>query len=159
MAEEASTQASLVARHLESQTDLLRAIVADERSDVVEIAVGDFHRQTLVQDNWPVAKCKRITVTRLPSGTDTLTVTTTGAQILPGNMSRIGGMIVNYGGNGIILYLTDATAAPFARPGKGALYLAPNGGAWDLRLGNVLWAGNIVGVAQGGSTTLTVCEV
>jgi hypothetical protein len=149
-------QASTVTRHLSSQTDLLRALVAEDRTDIFDIAVADNHHGGLVMDNWPVAGSKRVIVNRTTVGTDSLQVPTTGIQAISTNVGRLGGAIVNYGTNPVILYLWDGATA---RPGKGAIWLAAAGGSWDFRLGNVLWSGNVTAVAQGGTSTLTVCEV
>jgi hypothetical protein len=152
----AADQARRVTQHLSSQTELLKAILAGQRTDIIDVAIADFHHNGMVMENWPVAGNKRVLVQRTTVGTDSLAVPTTGIQAIPGNTGRLGGTIVNIGSSAVILYLRDGT---IPRAGTGAIWLAPSGGSWDFRLGNVLWCGNVAAVAQTSASTLTVCEV
>lgn len=138
------------------QTGLLAAILAEMRSDTLDVGVADYAYRQMVLDNFPVAGAKRVLVRRTGNGADTFPVPTTGALVLPDNAGRLGGTIVNSGANPVILYLCDGGAA---RPGSPAIYLAANGGSWDFKLGNLLWCGNVSAVAQTAASTLTVAEV
>ncbi len=141
---------------LTQQTELLRAILAKERTDIIEVAVGDTSHQEMVLDNFPVAGAKRVLAQRTSTGADAIAVPTTGILVLEANSARLGGQIVNSGTNAVILYLARTG---LATPGAGAIWLAAGGGAWDFRLGNLLWCGSVSAVAQTGASTLTVAEV
>jgi hypothetical protein len=140
---------------LGNHTQLLHAMLEQLRSGVQQIAVGDNEHQELVMSSFPVAGAKRIILRRVGAG-GVIAVPTTGVRIMSGNVARLGGTVVNSGSNPVILYLTKD---PAVLQGYPAIWLAASGGAWDLRLGNLLWYGNIVAVAQTGATTVTVAEV
>lgn len=145
-----------LAMELGAQTQLLHALLAESRSDLLEIAVADVQQRELVLDQFPVPGSKRAIVFRTGNGTDNLAVPTTGVLVLPDNASRLGGTIVNSATNPVILYLC---ATGKATPGVPAIWLAANGGSWDFRLGNVIWGGSVSAVAQIGASTITVAEV
>lgn len=140
---------------LGKQTALMHSALAEARTDALELAVGDFQGREMVLDQFPVPGAKRVIVGRTGNGFDSLAVPTTGVLALPPNEGRLGMRLVNSGAtNAIILYLADQK-----RAGIPAVWLAPAGGAWDGRLGNVLWAGNVFAVAQLGASALTGGEV
>ena len=68
----------------------------------------------------------------------------------------MGGRIVNTGSVAVTLYLTERAVPVVGVP---AVWLAPSGGTWDMRLGNVLWCGNVSAIAASATSTLTVAEV
>jgi hypothetical protein len=150
-----------VAAGLGEQTPLLAAILTELRSGALEVSVADSHRRELVLHKFPVTGAKRALVYRTGAGADSIPVAATGAPagalVLPANQARLGGRIVNSGTNPVILYLTER---PVPTSGVPAIYLPGSGaGAWDFRLGNVCWCGNISALGQGGTSTLTIAEI
>jgi hypothetical protein len=150
--------ATLMSEH----TPLLASILSELRSGTIEVGVGDVQFREMVLDQFPVVGSKRILAYRTGNGSDAAAVGTGTAAapinglVLSANEGRLGGQIVNTGTNPVILYLT---ARPVPVPGVPAVFLAASGGAWDFRLGNLLWCGNVSAVGQGGTSTLTTAEV
>lgn len=142
--------ATLMSEH----TPLLHSILAELRSDTIELGVGDAPFREMVLDQFPVAGSKRVLANRTGNGYDGLAVPTTGVLVFAANEARLGMLLVNSGANAIILYLSDQR-----RTGVPAVYLASPGGSWDGRLGNVGWCGNVFAVAQTGASTLAGGEV
>lgn len=143
-----------MATELSKHTPLLGAILAQLRTDVIQVAVGDVVRREMVMDNFPVAGSKRVIVRRTGNGWDNQAVPTApGVLLLGANEGRLGGSIGNTGANAIILYLSDAQ-----REGVLALYLAA-GASWDFRLGNLLWVGHVWATAQTSASTVCGGEV
>ena len=144
-----------ISAELSAQTELLQAILADTRTDVLEVAVGDSAQQQLTMSKFPVAGAKRVIAHRTGNGNDALQVPTApqSAKVLGSNEARLGLTIVNYGSAAAILYLSDRP-----RPGVPAMWVGPAGGTWDGRMGNLLWCGHVSAAGLGGSTTLTVAE-
>ena len=157
----ASPSMIAVAAGLGEQTPLLAAILAELRSGVLEMSVADSHRRELILNKFPITGARRALVYRTGAGADSVTVPATGAVqsalVLVGNEGRIGGRIVNSGTNPVILYLTER---PVPVAGVPAIWLPTGGaGAWDLKLGNVVWGGNVSALGQGGTSTLSIAEV
>jgi hypothetical protein len=145
------TQAVELAR----QTQLLHALVAEARSDTLDIAVHDGSHQELVLEKFPVTGAKRIIAPRFGNGFDSLAVPTSpGILALGSNTARLGLLLVNSGANAVILYLASSQ-----RPGVVAVYLAASGGSWNGLLGNVLWCGNVAAVALTAPSTLAGGEI
>lgn len=144
------------AMELGEHSKLLRALLAEARTNPIDIAVADSQHREMVLDQFPVTGSKRALVYRTGSGFDGLAVPTTGVLVLGSNVARLGGTIVNLGANAVILYLTSTGVQTAGAP---AIWLAATGGSWDFRLGNVLWCGSVSAVAQTAGTTVTVAEV
>jgi hypothetical protein len=142
--------ATLMSEH----TPLLHAILAALRADTVQLGVSNAQGREMVLDQFPVTGSKRVLVYRTGNGTDGLSVSTTGVLVFAANEARLGMTIINSGASAVVLYLSDQP-----RKGVPCIYLASGGGAWDGRLGNLDWAGDVFAVAQGGSTTLIGGEV
>jgi hypothetical protein len=142
--------ATLMSEH----TPLLHSILAELRSDTIELGISDSPLREMVLDQFPVAGSKRILALRTGNGFDALAVPTTGVLALGANEARLGLTLTNSGANAIILYLADHRG-----PGIPAVWLAASGGAWDGRLGNVAWCGNVFAVAQTGASTLAGGEL
>jgi len=144
-----------VASGLGEVTVLLAALLAEARSDTIEVGVSDAYGREIVLDQFPVAGAKRVLAYRTGNGFDAFNaVTSPGSLLLPANEARLGLIVVNTGANAVILYLADQP-----RKGAVAVWLAAGGGSWDGRLGNVLWSGNVYAVAQTGATTLVGGEL
>ena len=142
------------ALHQSVQTELLRGILTEARADLIEIGVSDAAGRELVLERFPVTGSRRVLVYRTGNGFDTLAVPTAGQLVFPANEGRLGLTLVNSGANPIILYLSDQR-----RYGVPCVWLAASGGAWDGRLGNLAWAGNVYAVAQIGASSLTGGEL
>lgn len=145
-----------ISAELGSQTELLQALLAQERTGILEIAVADNAAQGLTLSKFPVAGAKRVIAHRTGNGTDAFQVPAAplGVRVLGVNEGRLGGAIVNYGSSAALLYLADAP-----RAGAAAFWMGPAGGFWDFRLGSIVWCGNVSAAGLGGSTVLTVAEV
>jgi hypothetical protein len=142
--------ATLMAEH----TPLLASILAELRGETLEVGVSDAYGRELTLDQFPVVGRKRILAYRTGNGFSALAVPTTGVLALTANEARLGMQLINAGANPILLYLADQP-----RGGVPAIWLAAGGGAWDGRLGNVGWAGNVFAVAQTAASTLAGGEV
>jgi hypothetical protein len=136
------------------QTGLLQAILAQLRTEVMEVGVSDAITAEMVLDKHPVSGVKRILARRTGNGFDSLAVPTGGVLVLPPNEARLGSQWVNSGTFPVIIYLSDRL-----RPGVPAVWLAAGGGAWDGRIGSLPWCGNLFAVGQGGNSTLVGGEV
>jgi hypothetical protein len=151
-----------VAAGLGEQTPLLAAILTELRSGVLEMSVSDAHRREMILSKFPITGAKRALVYRTGGGNDAVTVPTatyaTPVQsvVMLSNQARLGGRIVNTGSVAVTLYLTERAVPVVGVP---AVWLAPSGGTWDMRLGNVLWCGNVSAIAASATSTLTVAEV
>jgi hypothetical protein len=140
---------------LARQTAILHALLAESRSEVLEVSVHDGRGRELIMEKFPVTGAKRVLVYRTGNGFDNFAVPAApGALVLPANEARLGLRLANSGAtNAIVLYLAESQ-----RAGVPAIYL-PAGASWDGRLGNVLWAGNITAVALTAPGTLIGGEV
>jgi hypothetical protein len=150
-----------IALELGSQTQILSALLAAARTELLEVGVSDAYEQELTLEHFPVTGSKRVLARRTGYGTDGMALPTTGALVLQANEARIGCRITNSGSNPVILYLSDAKRAGFpalylgvATPGNEVL-----GASWDGKLGNAVWCGNVWAVPQGGASTLVVAEL
>lgn len=152
--EQHDAASTAVASTLGELAHVMRGILKALQFGVTQVAVLDHAPAESVLENWPAPGARRALVERPSTGTDDLAVTTSGVTVLGHDEARIGGRIVNSGAEPVILYLHNAQ-----RAGKGAIYLAANGGDWDLRLSNLLWCGTVFAVSQGGASTLTVAIV
>lgn len=86
-------------------------------------------------------------------------IPTTGALIYGHNPNRLGIQIVNYGLYPVLIYLGYSGSVSTATAGFGSMWLSADGGAWDGKIGDLLWTGSLYGVGQGGTTTLAGIEV
>ena len=127
------------------------------RLEQVAVVTDEFYSQEVLE-NVPVAGQNRYIVPR--AGFGGLVALNSGAitLVLPPQLGRLGGTIVNYGASPVVLYLsgTGSVTNGIAVP---ALYLNGSGGSWDLKLSSVLWAGPVTAVAQGGASNLSVAVV
>lgn len=148
-----ATQAS-IAGELGVIRLLLETVLNAERTSVEELSVSDGVRQQSRLDDWPVAGAKRVLVPRVGNGYDAFPAPTGGALLFGANAARLGMSVVNAGTPAVILYLAVGKL-----PGVPAIWLGGSGGAWDGRLGNALWAGNVFAVGQSSTGTLVAGEV
>ena len=145
--------AALVAE-LGHVTGLLHQMLAAERAELVQLVVLNTPPTVERMDGFPQRGSSRLLMRRTGNGAVAATVDTTGELVIPGNEARVGGQIVNTGTVGVTLYLADKAGAAIP-----ALWLAPSGGAWDFRLGSILWAGDVFAVADSTTTPLTWGEL
>ena len=144
--------ATLMGEH----TPLLRSILAELRSDLVDIAVSDSPARELVLDQFPAPGSKRLLVNRTGNGYASLAVPAPPAGVLAlgANEARLGLTLINTGAVPVGLYLSDQP-----RNGVPVIWLAAAGGAWDGRFGNLTWSGNVYAVGLGGASTLSGGEL
>lgn len=121
--------------------------------NVISVSSGAVSPGIETDGVWPGSK--RVTVKRSAVG-GLIPVPAAGGLVLPSNRHRIGGNIVNTGNVGVTLVLDrSGDSASYGR-----IWLAPSGGSWDFQLANLLWAGAIYAVPDGGvATSVAVAEV
>lgn len=69
------------------------------------------------------------------------------------NESRLGIEVINASANVIYLGLGGNAKE------KEGIYLAPNGGTWDGRVGQMVWTGSVTAICSVAKSVLTVVEV
>jgi hypothetical protein len=146
-------RASIALERLDQVMDLILEAL-DTR--VEELCIVDGNVEPGLQKDFPVKGAQRWIINRTPDGRNLPLVSGEKTLILPANVNRLGGTIVNSGERPITLYLA-AIAALGA--GTATIILEANGGSWDFRLGNLFWCGNVVGVANGGNSEVSIAEV
>lgn len=144
------------ARDVSRQVELLDLILEALDTGASQLCISDVAPQPGLQKDFPVMGAQRWILERTPDGRDLPLVAGEDTEILPANVNRLGGSIVNRGEKPVLLYLAKASQKG---AGTATIYLAANGGSWDFRLGNLLWCGSITANAQGGVTTLSIAEV
>jgi len=150
-----------IALELGSQTQILAALLAAARSELLEVGVSDAYGRELTLEHFPVTGSKRVLAHRTGAGNDNLVVPATGVLALVANEARLGCRITNTGANPVILYLADQK-----RAGAPAIYLGvvtPGndifGATWDGKIGNTIWAGNVWASPTTGTSILLIAEV
>jgi hypothetical protein len=133
---------------------ILKALLAETRSEIVNLGVSDAQGRELTLEHWPAVGSKRVLANRTGNGTDGLAVPTTGVLFLTPNEARLGLEVVNSGTNPIIVYLSDQQ-----RKGVPCVWLAASGGAWDGMFGNLPWCGNVFLVAQTAASSIVGGEL
>lgn len=123
-----------------------------------QLCVTDISTDPGLQKDFPVKGAQRWVVHRLAVGGLRELVAATPTDILPANVNRLGGTIVNQGATTVILTLATA-ATDAAQEGLAEIVLEPAGGSWDFRLGNLLWCGSVSAEALAGAGKVTVAEV
>src|SRR6185437_2328201 len=88
-----------VAAGLGEQTPILAAILAELRSDTIEVGVSDALGREMMLEQFPVAGCKRVLAHRTGNGTDGLAVPTAGVLVFAANEARLGLTLINSGAN------------------------------------------------------------
>lgn len=149
---------SLVQRGLniaERLEQVLGLVLEALDTNVERIAVTDISSDPALQKDFPVQGAQRWILHRTPDG-QSKAMKEALEDVLPGNVNRLGGTLVNSGAKPIRLYL--ATVAT-QNKGSAPIWLAAEGGSWDFRVGNLLWSGSICGQAIGGESTLEIVEV
>lgn len=151
--EYADAQVAAVIEHLRGSRGRLGRIVRQLAAQPGVLAVSDETAPPGIVADFPVDGAERLIVQRAATQLS-VEASTTLQLALPSNVKRLGLTIVNRGTVGATVCLSDNSGAA----GQG-IWLAPNGGAWDGRLGNMLWCGNISLIADSGTTDVSVVEV
>lgn len=154
--------ASGLASGLAETHRLLRELVREDRARIEQLCVTDREPAQAAMENFPTAGVRRLIVRRAGAGGLYNIAAGTPTPVLAPNEARLGGQVTVSGAGAVVLYLAGDLLTPGgANPlGAGApqLWLAGNGGSWDLRLGGLLWCGSVIAVAAAGSS-VTVAEV
>lgn len=120
------------------------------------ISNAEHQGQGLPEKDFPVPGGERWMIQRSAIGGEVaLPASPVVTQILNANNRRLGGAVVNRGAKPLILVLGPAGGGF----GAGQLWLAPEGGSWDFRLGTIIWCGDVSGAGEGGATSALFTEV
>jgi hypothetical protein len=141
----------------------LCALLEQDRAEITQLCVTDNEPAQSAMDNFPVPGTRRLIVRRPGAGGLYTLAAAVPQLVLQPNDNRLGGQIVNTGANAVTLYLSHdllvpGTATPLPA-GAAQIVLNGNGGAWDLRLSNLLWCGGILAVAAAGGSSVSIAEV
>jgi hypothetical protein len=141
---------------LDKANNVLDLILEALDTRVEQIAVTDVSTDPGLQKDFPTPGSQRWILHRTPDGR-TLALPTELTDVLPANVNRLGGTIVNSGAKPARLYLATVSTK---NAGSAPVWLGAEGGSWDFRLGNLLWSGSVCAIALGGAETqLEVTEV
>jgi hypothetical protein len=147
-----------VQEHMDRQSTALESILEAVDTGIEQLAVSNIAPDPALIKDFPVIGSERWIVHRAANGGKLELSSEDWEEVLPANVNRLGGSIVNYGATVVFLGLApeldmDASAA------HGMVALNALGGAWDLRLSNLTWCGSISGFSIGGAGKLAVVEV
>ncbi len=135
-----------------AELQLLRQIRDVGMGSAANLAVTENAPPSVTEIDHPVPGVRRWLLPRTPVGGQ-IQVGEALQTIYPADQARLGGTIVNSGTKAIVLALCKAANVT---PITARIYLAAEGGAWDLRLSGVTWAGHISAEARGGESQLEV---
>jgi hypothetical protein len=135
---------------------LLRQIRDAGLAGAAHLAISGKAPPSITEVDYPVPGVKRWLLPRVPTGGEVAIAEAPWTTVLRTNHSRIGGSVVNSGTKAVVLALASENSITAI---SGRLYLAPEGGAWDLRLSDVTWAGAAIAFAIGGASALQVIEL
>lgn len=137
--------------------DELIAILGELKEIDTQIVIIDTDSPTAQRqemDHFPVPSHARAIVPRRPSG-GIVTVDQNGEVLVQANRGRLGGQLINTGGNPVFVYLGSQYD-----PGIGVGWLAAGGGSWDFEISDLLWVGAVFGQCGTGLTsTVTVIDI
>lgn len=150
-----------LAGELAATLDMLRALLTQERAEVQELCVTDREPPAERMANFPTPGATRLIVRRPGAGGTYPLAANAPTPILEANENRLGGRITGDPAVAVTLYLstdllTPGTANPLAV--AAATIRLPIGGAWDLKLGDVLWCGHVIALAT-AIASVCVAEV
>lgn len=154
---EARDAAHAIRGHLDTNGALLASIL-ERLSNDQTIAVSDSKAPIGPLDHFPSPDARRYALRRPSTGGQKALSAGVITDIVEANYHRLGGTIVNRGAVPVTLFLANAARAS-GEGGVGQLYLVQNGGSWDFRLGNLLWAGSVAAIAEAGASTLAIVTV
>ena len=120
------------------------------------LAVVERAPQSATEIDYPVPGVKRWLLPRVAVGGAIAVPITNWTRVLAWNASRIGGTITNSGTKTVILALDEPANVT---PVTARIFLGAEGGAWDMRLGNLLWGGSVSAMALEAESQLLTVEV
>lgn len=125
-------------------------------TQVQQIAVTDDSAVPSIQKDFPVKGAQRWILNRTPDGRNLPLPEAVKTLVLPSNVNRLGGQLVNMGAKNLILFLAKPSQL---NAGTATIILNANGGAWDFRLGNLFWSGSVTAEPIGGASEISIAEV
>lgn len=146
---------------LAEELRLLRGLLRQEQSEIQELCVTDREPPEQRMENFPLPGSCRLIVRRPGAGGTYALAANVPNQVLEANENRLGGRITGDPVNPITLYLSNDLLSPgTANPltVAAAQIRLPAAGAWDLKLGDVLWCGHIIALAT-ATSSICVAEV
>ncbi len=135
-----------------AELQLLRQIRDVGMGTAANLAVTENAPPSVTEIDHPVPGVRRWLLPRVPVGGQIAVAEALG-DVLGADQARLGGSIVNSGSKAVVLALCIARNVT---PLTARVYLAAEGGAWDLRLSGVTWAGSVSAEARGGESQLEV---
>jgi hypothetical protein len=135
-----------------AELQLLREIRDTSKGSPANLAVSEYAPPSVTEIDHPVPGVRRWLLPRVPVGGQ-ITVPEALTDVVATDHARLGGSIVNSGTKAIVLALTRAKGVT---PLTARVFLAAEGGAWDLRLSGITWCGSISAEARGGESQLEV---
>lgn len=153
------TELVALASELAATNALITRLIRELNSTMVDLCVTDREPPEILMRNFPVPGANRLIAHRSGEGGTFTLAQNTPLLILPSLETRLGISVINSGAGAVTLFLTADISAPGTNPltqGSAQIFLAASGGAWDGRLGNVLWGGAVTAncAAVGGSTVV-----
>lgn len=142
-------------------TALTSQQLQEERADISELCVTDREPAQAAMDNFPVAGAKRLIVRRPGNGGTFAIPVTTPTLLCAANESRLGGLVTVSGATGVTLILTTDLLEPGGSTPLSAgcaQIWVPVGGAWNFKLSDLVWCGNVLAYAT-AATTVLLAEV
>jgi len=143
--------------------DQLGHLLRQEQAEITQLCVTDREPAQQTMHNFPVPGARRLIVRRAGTGGSPSLAAGVPTLVVAANENRLGGALVNVGNASVTLFLAvDLLEPGSAQPltmGAPQIGLNANGGAWDFRLGSLLWCGNVIAIAATGGTSLTIAEV
>lgn len=131
---------------------LLRQIRDVGMGTAANLAVTENAPPNVTEIPHPVPGVHRWLLPRVPVGGQ-FAVTEALADVLVAEPARLGGRIVNSGAKPIVLALSLTRNLT---PVTARIFLAAEGGSWDLRLSEVVWIGSVSAESRGGAGQLEI---
>lgn len=158
---ELQAQATEALRRHESAQEQIVQLLAQMLDQLgtspITVAVTDTEVSPGAEVEFPVPGTARQTIKRSAVGGLISVTSAAAAVVLLANNRRLGCSIINKGTAGVTLYLCKPGDVPSGAQAQ--IWVGPGGGAWDGRLGNLLWCGNVSAVSDGATGNLAVTEV
>lgn len=149
------SQHPMIVEHIHCQRTLVALIeklITQNESSAPELVISDDDVNGQLEIDFPITGASRALIRRTAVPT-TANVNNASSVILPSNSRRLGLSVINTGTVGVTV-CPGVTATQY-----GGIWLSANGGAWDGRISNILWSGNLSAIADSGTSTLAIVEV
>lgn len=137
----------------------LKQISKLTQQQLTQICLTDRETPQSRLENFPVPGACRYIVMRAGEGGDYTLTANTPLLILEANESRIGSQFVNVGAAAVKLYLRvdlQSVSGVISSAATPIIGLSAGGGAWDGRINEIPWCGNVIAVAGTGGSEITV---